>query len=256
NAKDSKKLWKVIKRFFPCSKHNNINFVEYKGGLFTTPIEMAEVINDYSISSIKEINEKLPKIEANFDHINNNGNSFENFKTVSLSELEEVIFSMKNSTPSDDFITAEYLKTFFSTINNTLLDMINSSLITGDFPDILKTSILTPIPKIKNSKKVEELRGIHILSYIEKALERVVYKQVLEHFEENNLLVAEQSGFRKGNSCESSIQLLLHEWLNNIEDNKIILTIFLDFTRAFETIDRKILLKKLNNYGIKGTVLK
>ncbi|RWR98820.1 uncharacterized protein B4U79_04735, partial [Dinothrombium tinctorium] len=74
----------------------------------------------------------------------------------------------------------------------------------------------------------------------EKVLEKVVYKQIIEYIDANNILSDAQCGFQEGNSCEMALQLLLFEWLKNIEENKYVVIIFLDFKRAFETICRKL----------------
>ena len=79
-------------------------------------------------------------------------------------------------------------------------------------------------------------------------------KQQLENYmEENKLLVKYQSGFRRKFSCETTVNYVVSRW-KNAKNNKI-LAIFLDFKRAFETIDRDIMLQKLLKYGIEDEEL-
>lgn len=59
--------------------------------------------------------------------------------------------------------------------------------------------------------------------------------QVLKHIEENKILREEQSGFRRGFSCETALQDTLIEWRVEMDESKIIGVVFIDFKRAFET---------------------
>lgn len=77
-------------------------------------------------------------------------------------------------------------------------------------------------------------------------------EQLLLHLEINCVLNECQSGFRPKHSCESAF----NQWKKEIEQGNKIIVVFLDLKRAFETVDRKILVKKLENYGITGVVLK
>lgn len=87
----------------------------------------------------------------------------------------------------------------------------------------------------------------------EKVLELIVKKQLDKFIEDNKILIEYQSGFRKGHSCETAIQA--DQWKVTISSGKMISVIFMDLKRAFETIDRKKLITKMERYGIKGKVL-
>jgi Reverse transcriptase (RNA-dependent DNA polymerase) len=84
----------------------------------------------------------------------------------------------------------------------------------------------------------------------------VVKQQLLEFIDQNNILYEGQSGFRKRHSCETALNLIVAGWKEKLDDGWSILAVYLDLKRAFETIDRKILLKKLYKYGIRGIELK
>lgn len=83
-----------------------------------------------------------------------------------------------------------------------------------------------------------------------------MYLQLHDYIEINNILDEYQSGYRENYCCESAIQYLIDTWKNNMDHNLCTVVLFLDLRRAFETIDRDIMLTKLNNLGIDGTVLK
>lgn len=86
---------------------------------------------------------------------------------------------------------------------------------------------------------------------LEKILEIVVKKQLDEYLSRNNIIVHQQSGFRKSHSCETALNRIIDDWRDNLEKKKIIFCIFLDLKRAFETIDRDSLLMKLEQIGVR-----
>lgn len=96
-------------------------------------------------------------------------------------------------------------------------------------------STVIPIQKVKGSFKVGDLRSVNMLVTIEK----IVYRQLLEYINTNKILITNQSGFRKGHSCETALQNILYDWRYLLNDNYAIGAVFLDLQRAFETVNRK-----------------
>lgn len=112
------------------------------------------------------------------------------------------------------------------------------------------------MPKISNSQKCENHRPINTVTIFEKILEMEVKDQLIDFCDSNNVLVPNQSGFRKNYSCESAIINVCDEWFECLENNELVLVIFLDLKRAFETINRKLLISKLKEIGLRNNVLK
>lgn len=97
----------------------------------------------------------------------------------------------------------------FHIIGSVLLNLINESLTTGDFPKTWKDSLVIPVEKVYGTKNCEELRPINMLSIYGKILETVVHNQLVIYVETNDILIEEQSGFRKNHSCESALNLMI-----------------------------------------------
>lgn len=114
----------------------------------------------------------------------------------------------------------------YATIGQIILNLINTSLDTGKVPSQLKISTIVPIQKVNNTIKSEEFRPVNTLPSIEKVLELVVYEQLLEHVNNNSILITNQSGFRKKYSCESALQLMVSKFKNDVDENKYIVTVF------------------------------
>jgi Reverse transcriptase (RNA-dependent DNA polymerase) len=80
----------------------------------------------------------------------------------------------------------------------------------------------------------------------------VVKMQLQEYLDINNILLNIQSGFRKSHSCETALNFVIADWKDAMDNNQTTVALFLDLKRAFETVDRKILLKKLERIGVRG----
>lgn len=132
---------------------------------------------------------------------------------------------------------------------------MNSSLESGILPKDLKCSVVVPVPKVDNPKKLEELRPVNLIPIIDKVLELLVHEQLTEYFEKNNIFCQGQFGFRNKHSCESACQFVFSKWKKDIDEGNIVLGVFVDLKRAFETIDRKKLIEMCGVYGVGGVAL-
>ena len=98
-------------------------------------------------------------------------------------------------------------------------------------------------------------RPISLLPVISKVVEKIVFSQLYKYFNDNNLLYNSQYGFRKGHSCELAAMEVTDKIFKYLDDKKLPLAIYLDFSKAFDTINHKILLHKLKYYGVTGVAL-
>ena len=179
----------------------------------------------------------------------------QNFKLLTKDELKTIVFDLANKSSPDE-IDMVFYKDNFDILSDQLIHIINRSLECGIVPSSLKVSTIIPVRKVPKTIKAEECRPINMLPAFEKILEKVVYLQFLDFIIKNKILSRYQSGFREGFSCESALQYVINEWKEAKDKGKMTGVIFLDLKRAFETIDRKILLGKLSRYGIGGVVWK
>ena len=95
-------------------------------------------------------------------------------------------------------------------------------------------------------------RLISILSPFAKIFEQIIHDKLDTFFTKNNIISSQQYGFRKNHSTSLAVLDLLSVLLQNKDKEKISCSIFLDISKAFDTVNHNILLQKLNRYGIRG----
>lgn len=260
---DQQKTWKVLKEILNI-KQKKINFIiDTNGEKIDDHEKMANKINSYILESIETLNEKIKKnevtnkdtIERKYQNYIRNINEkcntqINNIKERNNQEIKEIVNHLKgkggNTQPN-----TEVLKKCWGYMEETVKEIIDESFEKKVVPRVLKVSNVIPIPKTQD-KKIENLRPINILPNLEKILENIVHQDLTEFVNNKNILSRCQSGFRTKHSTETALQCLIDDWKQKIDQNKIIIAVFVDLKRAFETIDRKVLLKKLYDLGIRG----
>ena len=83
----------------------------------------------------------------------------------------------------------------------------------------------------------------------------MIKHKLTKHLDENNIITNNQFGFRKSYSTELAVTEIQNTLLQNLDNNKITCTIFLDLAKAFDSVNHSILIKKLERYGIRGVAL-
>ena len=134
----------------------------------------------------------------------------------------------------------------------TLSVIINQPLYTGIFPKQLKIAKVIPLFKKGEETSIGNYRPISLLSSISKVFERVVFNQLYQYLNVNDLLFDSQYGFRKQHSTELAALELIDRIHKSMDNGQIPVSIFLDLSKAFDTLDHTILLSKLKYYGIKN----
>ena len=155
-----------------------------------------------------------------------------------------------------DNLPARLLKDAAPFIASPLTHIFNVSMEEGKFPDAFKIAKVTPIFKKGSKDDPGNYRPISVLPILAKVFEKIVNSRLIDFLEVNNVLFRHQYGFRKKHSTKMSLINLSNSLLKYLDDGQSTVGIFIDFKKAFDTINHKILVTKMSHYGIRGVVLK
>ena len=114
--------------------------------------------------------------------------------------------------------------------------LINKSILTGRFPDLLKLAIVFPIHKTGSKSVPAYYRPISILPTLSKIFERHVNKHLMAYLNKYGFIHETQSGFRQRHSCQTALVKLIDQWMACIDKGDIIASLFLDFRKAFDLL--------------------
>lgn len=178
-----------------------------------------------------------------------NSSSTFHLKCVNQQDVLKIINSFKSNAQGADLISLDMLSLTLPNTLGIITSIVNRSIITCTFPEPWKTAIVRPLPKNANPLTFQDLRPISILPCLSKVMERVVYLQVIDYLETNNILPHVQSGFRKGRSTSTALLDVTNNILEAQDAGLGTLLVLLDFSRAFDTINISLLLSKLSFYG-------
>ena len=129
------------------------------------------------------------------------------------------------------------------------------SLLRGVFPSELKIARVIPLFKSGESNKFSNYRPVSVLPLFSKVLERLMYSRLLSFINKHNILYAYQFGFRMRHSPNLALVILVDRISKALENRDFVFGLFLDFSKAFDTVNHSILFEKMEFYGIRGLSL-
>ena len=245
---DLKKTWKTINTILGRKRRNKLlvfnnddaahNFNKYFTSIAGNLIEQKCPQTPHSFT--KYLGPKNNKILTDFD--------------FSCSDLEFFISKLDNN--KSTYFSPKVVKAVSHDLSLILTNMFNLCYKEGTFPNDLKIAKVVPI--FKNSGSIKDIgnyRPISMLSLFSKLFEKLIHKRMLDFLLENNLINPSQYGFRPGHSTLHALINATENIYQSLDINLHTLGIFIDFSKAFDTVSHDILLYKLRHYGIDGKLL-
>ena len=263
NTRNPKEFWNKIKQLGP-QKSNISDQVLLDDGSLTKDKNTVfqKWVNDFKglynkdINCNNDIEYNIMNIEkSHMEQFDNSDNENALNSCITTKEVQSVIRKLKNNkSVGIDKIPNEILK--LPSLLQTLTLLLNNCLTHGYVPGIWLKSLITPVPKGKDKDPNVPLnyRGISLISCVSKVYSGLLNKRLVNYLDENKCIVEEQNGFRPGRSCEEHVFTLHSVIQNRLNDNKDTFVAFIDMCKAFDWIDRSLLLYKLLKMNISGKI--
>ena len=168
----------------------------------------------------------------------------------SSEELLDIIKELDNNKSSD--IPIRIIKKSAHLICPLLSAYFNTFMKEGYFPDSLKVGKVTPIFKKGSIEEVGNYRPVSTLPIFGKIFEKIIYSRIYKFAQSQNILDKNQFGFRQSHATSHAVNYSVKIIEDSLKKQNHVLGIFIDLSKAFDTIDHCNLLVKLNRYGIRG----
>lgn len=163
---------------------------------------------------------------------------------------------MKCSRSEDSYgMSSSILKHTIDLIISPLCNLINGSIAQGNFPSILKNTIIVPVYKKGDKNDPNNFRPIALTPIISQAFEYVLLQQLSTYFRTRKLLNDCQYGFRAGFGTIDAVEKVASEIYSNMDQRMITSATLIDLSKAFDTLSHTLLIRKLYLYGIEGKEL-
>lgn len=246
-----KAFWGYANSSLKC--RTNFGIMKNKHGITAeNDEEKAELFNLFFSSVFTDENvQQIPTLEAR-----HKGNLLTDL-VITTNAVKNKLKSLKSSkSAGPDGFHPRVLKETAETICTPLALIFRKSLKEGCLPQSWKDANITPIHKKGKKDAVENYRPISLTSVIGKVMESLVRDAILKQLISNDLLCEAQHGFLPGRSCITQLLEVMELWTSSLDEGYEVDAIYLDFSKAFDSVPHERLMNKLRSYGITGNVEK
>ena len=252
-----KNVWKKLNSLTGKTKNNHTcNKININGKISTNKKDIANAFNNFFSTIGQNLNNELP--ETAVDPNSYLSGIYPNpmvIPRVTELEVASIVKSLPNKPCSVENFSSEIIKENSELIAVPLTILFNKSLQSGSFPDQFKHATVIPILKKGSASELSNYRPISLLSIFSKIFEKIMKKYLTSYLVSNNIISEHQYGFQSGKSTFDAQEEFSRFIYENLDKGKIVISLFLDYKKAFDCVPHSILLEKLHHYGIRGNLL-
>ena len=258
NKNNMKKTWTILKNIINKNKMKTkqSEFKLSDGTITTDKQNICENFNNFFVNIGVKLAKSIPIQKTKpSNYLRDLITNSIVLEPVDPEEISKLLSGLKNGSPGYDGIPANILQLVNSHIKNPLAYLCNLSLSEGVFPDSFKLANIIPLYKADDPMCFNNYRPVSLLCVLSKIFEKVMYSRLISFLEKYKILIKYQFGFRKYHTTYMALMVLVDEITKALENDNYVIGIYLNFSKAFDTVNHEILLSKLHHYGIRGIAL-
>ncbi len=260
NNNNLRKIWQGIKEVINIKNKSSDTptCVTQNDHLITDPTGISNAFNDYYSDIAENILQKR-KYTGDGNYMKYMPPPLE--KTLLMTEtnpeeIKNIILTFNvNKATGPCSIPPKILNMICDNIAYPIAMLANMSFLTGIHPERLKTAKVIPIYKNGSKMLTSNYRPISLLSNLNKILEKLMFNRVNSFLEDENIIYQNQFGFRPKHSTNHALITITEQIKKTLDHGDYACGVFVDFQKAFDTVNHNILLSKLDRYGIRGPTL-
>ena len=261
NLNNMKKTWSGIKDIVNLKKSSTpqVSQLNANGKHITTNQEIATTFNNFFINVGPVLDKEIPVSVTPNEYKKYLSPRIPTCFITSPTTPNEIIEIINNLDDTKSIgpctVPTNLLKIAKDEITIPFSEICNLSFKNGIFPDKNKIAKVIPVHKKGLTDDVNNYRPISLLSTFSKIMEKLMAIRLTTYLDLHSIIYPNQFGFRSGHSTAHSIISITENIRNSLDNKKYGCGIFIDLKKAFDTVNHKILLKKLEHYGIQGKTL-